>query len=293
MANSSYILKYNPLPIIFEKGNYYHHLKALSFLEESDESQLLDVSKQARSSQNKDGGWPWLGRWDFKERIPASVTDTAYILATLVDAGLDIHSVQVKRATAFLLQAQRDDGGWSENPQLRQTISESWTWFSVDHSVTWITGLVITALIKAGYPSNAPYIFKARAFLKSLQNEEGGWPSHAGSKDPQSTDMWTIEDIISALLTVGEKRNSKIIKRAENAILKHRDRWKEPVENPLGVFLMLGYDTEHPYVQECIRHLLENQKEDGGWGYYNNWPSSPDQTVRWLEILLKYGVRVA
>ena len=37
MENSSYILKYNPLPVIFEKGNYYHHLKALSFLEDRDE----------------------------------------------------------------------------------------------------------------------------------------------------------------------------------------------------------------------------------------------------------------
>ena len=292
MGNSSYILKYNPIPSIFEKGNYYHHLKALSVLEERDESKLLDVLKKARSSQNEDGGWQWLGRWGFEEKIPSSVTDTAYILSTLLDAGLDIHSEEVKRASVFLLETQRDDGGWSENPQLRKTMSDSWTWFSVDYSVTWITGLVITALIKAGYPSDNPCIFKAKGFLKNLQNDEGGWPSHAGSKELGSTDMWTMEDIISALLTSGEKRNSKIIKRAEDAILKHRDRWKEPVENPLGIFYILGYGKGHQYVEECIRHLLENQKEDGGWGYYNSWRSSPDQTVHWLEILLKYGVRV-
>jgi hypothetical protein len=54
---------------------------------------------------------------------------------------------------------------------------------------------------------------------------------------------------------------------------------------------MLGYDREHEYVTECIRHLLENQREDGGWGFYNDWNSSSDQTVRWLEVLLKYGVK--
>lgn len=293
MGNSSYTLKYNPVPFIFEKGNYYHHLKALSFLEKKDESQLLDVIEQAKSSQYGDGGWPWLGWWEFQEKVPGSITDTAGILTALLDAGLDIDSEVVKRASDFLLETQRDDGGWSESPQLRKTMSESWSWFSVDHSVTWITALVITALIKAGYPSDTPSIVKATRFLKSFQNREGGWPSHTGSKELETTDMWTMEDVISALLTAGEKRDSKVIRNAENAVLKHHDRWKEPVENPLGVFFVLGYGQGHQYVQECISYLWENQKEDGGWGFYNDWSSSTDQTVRWLEILLKYGVSVA
>ncbi|HEY40794.1 MAG TPA: terpene cyclase/mutase family protein [Dehalococcoidia bacterium] len=287
-----HILKYDPVPCIFEKGNSYHHLRALSFLAERDDSRLLDVLKKVKSSQNADGGWSWLGRWESNEKIPSSVTDTAYYLPPLVDSGVDIDSEEVKRASAFLLEAQRDDGGWAENPELRKTMWESWTWFSVDHSVTWITGLVINALIKAGYPHDAPPITRATGFLKSMQNEEGGWPSHIGVPQPGNTDMWTMEDVISALLGCGETRDSDIIRKAEDAIVKHRDRWQEPVENPLGVFLTLGYDREHEYVEECILHLLENQKEDGGWGFYNEWNSSPDQTVRWLEILLKYGVRI-
>lgn len=286
-----YILKYDPIPGIFEKGNSYHHLKALSVLAERDDSRLLDVLKNVKSSQNADGGWPWLGRWEFNEKVPSSVTDTADYLPPLVDTGVDIHSREVVKASSFLLEAQRGDGGWSENPELRKTMWESWTWFSVDHSVTWITGLVVKALLKAGYLPDGPGIVKAAGFLKSMQNEEGGWPSHTDIPESVTSDMWTMEDVISALLSCGETKDSEIIKKAEKAILNHRDRWQEPVENPLGVFLMLGYDREHEYVGECIRHLLENQKEDGGWGYYNEWNSSPDQTVRWLEILLKYGVR--
>ena len=289
---SNYILKRDPLPGILEKGNYHHVLKTLSFIGERDESKLLDMLKKARSSQNDNGGWPWMGRWDFDEKIPSSVTDTATVLPALLDAGMDRDSDEVKRGIAFLLETQRDDGGWSESPQLRKTISDSWTWFSVDHGVTWITGRVIMALVRAGQPSDAPYIVSARGFLKSLQNKEGGWPSHAGSKEPENTDMWTMEEIISALLATGERKDSKIIRKAENALVIHRDRWQEPVENPLGVFYILGYERGHQYVDECIRHLIENQKEDGGWGYYNSWPSHPDQTVHWLEILLKYGIRV-
>jgi squalene cyclase len=286
-----YVLKYDPVPGIFEKGNSYHQLKALSFLAERDDSRLIDILKNVKSSQNADGGWSWLGRWDFDEKIPSSITDTAYYLPLLIDAGADIHSEEVTKASAFLLESQRDDDGWAENPELRKTMQESWLWFSVDHSVTWITGLVINALIKAGYLPDTPAIIKATGFLRSMQNEEGGWPSHAGVPEPGSTDMWTMEEIISALLNCGETKGSEIIKKAENAIVKHRDRWKEPVENPLGTFLILGYDREHEYVEECIHHLLDNQKEDGGWGFYNEWDSSPDQTVRWLEVLLKHGVR--
>ncbi len=287
-----YILKYNPIPSIFEKGISYHHLKALSFLAERGDSRLLDVLKNIKSSQNADGGWPWLGRWEFKEKVPSSVTDTANYLPPLVGCGADIHSEEVVKASAFLLEKQRDDGGWAENPELRKTMWESWIWFSVDHSVTWITGLVITALLKAGHPHDAPSIVKAVAFLKSMQNGEGGWPSHEGIPESETTDMWTMEEVISALLSCGATKESEIIKKAESAILNHRDRWQEPVENPLGVFLMLGYDRQHEYVAECIRHLLDNQKEDGGWGYYNNAPSHIDQTVRWLETLLKYGVKI-
>jgi squalene cyclase len=277
-----YTLKYDPIPGIFERGNSYHHLKALAFLAGRDDSRLFDVLKNVKSSQNADGGWPWLGRWEFDEKIPSSITDTTYYLPALVDCGVDIHSREVIRASAFLLEAQKDDGGWSENPELRKTMEESW-----------ITGLVIKALLKAGYPPDTPPIVKAMSFLKSMQNEEGGWPSHAGTPEPGSTDMWTMEDIIPALLSCGEAKDSEIIKKAEKAILNHRDRWQEPVENPLGVFLILGYDREHEYIAECIRHLLDNQKEDGGWGYYSEWNSSSDQTVRWLEVLLKYGVKTS
>ncbi|UCB42066.1 MAG: terpene cyclase/mutase family protein [Dehalococcoidales bacterium] len=287
-----YILKYDPIPSIFEKGNSYHKLKALSFLAERDDSRLLDVLQRVKSSQNADGGWPWLGRWEFDEKVPSSISDTAYYLPPLVDCGVDIHSEEVVKASAFLLKAQSDDGGWAENPELRKTMEESWTWFSVDHSVTWITGLVINTLLKAGHPLDASSIVKAVTFLKSMQNDEGGWPSHASVPEPSSTEMWTMEEVISALLNCGETKDSEIIKKAESTILNHRDRWQEPVENPLGVFLMLGYDRGHEYVAKCIGHLLENQKEDGGWGYYNEWDSSPDQTVRWLEVLLEYGVRI-
>jgi hypothetical protein len=293
MTMPDYTLKYDPVPLIFEKGNRYHQLKALSFLVESDDSRLLNILRDMKSSQNADGGWSWLGRWDFDDKIPSSVTDTAYYLPPLIDVGIDINSEEIRRAAAFLLEAQRDDGGWAENPELRKTMWESWTWFSVDHSVTWITGLVITALVKAGHPPDTPAIVKAIRFLKSMQNEEGGWPSHAGIPEPGSTDMWTMEEVISALLSCGETKDSAVIRKAENAIVKHRDRWQEPVENPLDAFLMLGYNRGHQYVEECIRHLLENQKEDGGWGYYNEWRSTPDQTVRWLEVLLKYGVRTS
>jgi len=286
-----YALKYDPVPIIFKQGNNYHILRALNFLGKKYTDKLNDILTKIRAAQNDDGGWPWLGRWGFDEKIPSSITDTAYIIPTLIDTGTNTFPEELERALTFLLETQREDGGWSESPQLGKTMSASWTWFSVDHSVTWITGLVITALTKAGHPPDTPNIRKARRFLKGLQNREGGWPSHTGLEESESTDMWAMEDVISALLATGEKKSSKTIKKAEDAILIHRDRWKEPVENPLGVFFMLGYDKEHQYVDECIHYLLENQKEDGGWGYYSIWRSSPDQTVHWLEILLKLGVR--
>jgi hypothetical protein len=74
--------------------------------------------------------------------------------------------------------------------------------------------------------------------------------------------------------------------------VKHRERWKDPSENPLGIFVTLGYEFKHLFVQECLTQLIENQHADGGWGFYNNWPSNPDLVTTLIPHLLKLGIEL-
>jgi prenyltransferase beta subunit len=281
-------LKFDAFSFVMERGKAHRRLEVLLALGRRGESFDRFVA-ELWDSQNADGGWSWMGRWPFEEERPSSVYDTAVVLGLILRAGESRGSVRVEKAVSFLFSMQRDDGGWGENPRVHKAILKGWIWYSVEHSVTWITATVINALILAGYRTD-PRVVRALDYLRNMQNEEGGWPSHVGASG--RTDMWTMEEIVEAFVNAGEPRDSPVFAKALEAILKYRERWKEPAENPLGVFVKLGYGLEHPYVKECVDYLVAGQHEDGGWGYYNEWESKPGPTAQLIRHLVKLGVRV-
>jgi hypothetical protein len=280
-------LKYNAISYVMNNGKPHHKMKVLIILNKKDEARKL--LKDLKKSQNSDGGWAWLGWWPFDEPRPSSTYDTAYILDLFLGAGEKSTSECIKKAVNFLFSTQHPDGGWSESPKISKAIKKEWVWYSTQYSITWITARIISVLIDAGYRSD-PRIHKALGYLRGMQNKEGGWPSH--EEAPQRTDLWTMEDIIEAFVKMGEQKNSSTIKNALDAIVKHRERWKDPSENPLGIFVILGYELKHPYVQECLDQLVENQHADGGWGFYNNWPSNPDTVSAFIPHLLILGIEL-
>ncbi len=199
-----------------------------------------------------------------------------------------------KRAVAFLFQNQKEDGGWSENPELKETIPNKWSWVSTEHS-GYQTADAINALSEAGY-SRDPRVAKAVNFFLRTQNEEGGWPSYVSPDYPyEGSDIAAMDHIVTALLRFRELKNSPVLKRAVDALLKHREDWKEPVDGAavLCVFLMLDYPLNHEYVRELVANLTASQRPDGGWNWFGDLPSNPAQTVDCLEPLVKCGIKVA
>jgi squalene-hopene/tetraprenyl-beta-curcumene cyclase len=61
-----------------------------------------------RRSQQKDGSW--YGRWGMNY-----VYGTWSVLCALIAVGVDRRSTEVRRAVAWLVSAQNDDGGWGES----------------------------------------------------------------------------------------------------------------------------------------------------------------------------------
>jgi len=244
---------------------------------------------ELKSLQNLDGGWPW----QLQRDKPSGISQTARSLELLLKAGERKDSNTAKRAIAFLFQMQKEDGGWSENPELEEVIPKDWSWVSTEHS-GYQTADAINALVEAGYLRDAR-VAKAVNFLYQAQNEEGGWPSYVSPDRPYGgSDIAAMDHIVTALLGFGEPRNSLVLKRAVDALLKHREYWKEPVDGAavLCVFVMLDYPLNHEYVRELVSYLIESQRPDGGWNWFGDLPSSPAQTVDCLEQLVKCGIKV-
>jgi len=277
-------LRYNAVFYILENGNAHHKLQMFLLGLESEDKQKL--VRELKSMQNQNGGWPW----QLLKDNPSGISQTARTLELLLRTGENKDSNTVKRAVSFLLQRQKPDGGWSENPELNGIIPKEWSWISTRHS-GYQTADVINALAEAGYAKDTR-IVKAIGFLRNAQNEEGGWPSYVGPDYPfEGSDIATTDHIVSAFLKLGEPKNSPLIENAVKALVKHRESWKEPIDaaTALCVFLMLDYPTSHEYVEELVANLIRTQRPDGGWNYFGDLPSNPGQTLDCLEQLIKCG----
>ncbi|MDH5783896.1 MAG: terpene cyclase/mutase family protein [Candidatus Bathyarchaeota archaeon] len=281
-------LKYDAVSYVLQTGNPFHKLK-LSLISNTQPEEQQKLVKQLRSLQNPDGGWPW----QLQEGKPSGTSQTARTLELLLKAGENEDSNTAKCSVAFLFQMQKEDGGWSENPELREIIPQKWSWISTQHS-GYQAADAVNALIEEGY-SNDARVAKAVNFFYRAQNEEGGWPSYV-SPDHQheSSDIAAMDHVVSALLSFGEPKDSVVLRRAVDALLMQRENWKEPVDGTavLCVFLMLDYPLNHEYVRELVANLIESQRPDRGWNWFDDLPSNPAQTVDSIEQLIRCGVEV-
>jgi len=277
-------LEYDAVDYSRTNGNLYEKLYLAHALGEVPDPEL---SQELIGLQNPDRGWPW----GLERGKPSGVGTSSRVLELLLKTGLQKESEVCSKALFFLLSLQREDGGWSENPELSGLVPKDWIWVSTTHSMTHLTGDVINALIEAGKSRN-PNTARAVTFLKETQNEEGGWPSHLGPEYTHGTDIAGMDVIVKALLRAGEPPESDIFERAVEVIVKERKDWSLPVcgASVLNVFIKLGYPSEHEHVRELTKALLGGQRPDGGWNWMEDLPSNPAQTVYCVKQLKKCGV---
>jgi hypothetical protein len=274
-------LRYDAASYVLEKGNAYHKLKLAHILgKEEDYPPLVD---DLLSTQNEDGGWPWLQ----EAGNPSGVSDTAKVLELLAQVGVEPSSEPIRNGASYLLERQNEDGGWSESSDLAGIILREWTWVSTKHS-GYQTADAVNALFEAGFSGEETG--RAVEFLLAAQNEEGGWDSHVGPRPNPGSDVATTDHIITALLRHGESRDSAAIRGAEGMLREKLGEMDSPVNMAaaLSCFTELGYPPGDRCVAELVDRLIEAQRPDGGWNWFGDLPSNPSQTVDCLEQLEKF-----
>ncbi len=130
-------------------------------------------------------------------------------------------------ATNRLKDAQLPNGGWEFNP----------TWGPDSNT----TALAIQALVAAGEPPTSTVIVSGTAYLKTLQNDDGGFPWTKPSPWGTDTDANSTALVIQALIAVGQNPLDPA--------------WTRPGGNPLSALLAL-------------------QQPDGGFNYQAAFPGS-------------------
>ncbi len=117
-----------------------------------------------RREQEADGSW--FGRWGTNY-----IYGTWSVLAALNAADADMRSPEIRRAAAWLLDRQRDDGGWGE---CEQSYWPGMPHGGAPYSTPSQTAWALLGLMAAGEADN-PAVVRGIAFLIDSRDRNGKW----------------------------------------------------------------------------------------------------------------------
>ena len=200
---------------------------------ESDLEAVKIAREWVEGLQSKDGGWGAFDADNDKEFLnnlpfadhgalldPPTADVTARCISMLAQLGEPIDSPRMKAALGWLEKEQEAEGSWFGR------------W-----GVNYIYGTwsVLCALGRAGIDSGHPMVARAVAWLKAVQNEDGGWGEGCASYalDRQGHEAFRSTASQTAWATLG---------------------------------LMAVGEAKSPPVARGIEWLVANQGDDGLWG---------------------------
>ncbi len=213
------------------------------------------------SFQCRDGGWAafdkdvtqrWLQDVPFADHNaildPSCADLTGRVLELLGKLGFSRDDIRIRRAFTFLRKTQENDGSWIGR------------W-----GVNYIYGTwqVLRGLAAMGEDMRQPWLVRARDWLESCQNEDGGWGETCASYDnpklkgqgpsTASQTSWALMGLMAAL-PPGEHPARKSIRRGIEWLIARQSAdgsWPEPETTGTGFprVFYLKYDM-----------------------YRNNWP---------------------
>ncbi len=117
-----------------------------------------------RREQEADGSW--FGRWGTNY-----IYGTWSVLAALNAAGADANASEIRRAASWVLDRQRDDGGWGE---CEQSYWPGMPHGGAPYSTPSQTAWALLGLMAAGETDN-PAVARGIAFLIDARDRNGNW----------------------------------------------------------------------------------------------------------------------
>lgn len=295
-------MKYNPIRFVLEKGDETTRLDLLEFLGLLNSNEAMGLILNLLKTQMANGGFPS----KFDPKI-ASIKETCRTSVLLLRCGIPVDRLNIQAAVNFLLKHQRENGGWSENPEL--SIPKEIVELSNEKSITWITADVIDLLRKTGLGSETACL-KALNWLRTIQSRDGGWFMFEGNgfegTDPDSTAriVFLMKEVYGEndpVYVKGRQLTEKFLDSvAEDAerryyVAPKGEKRTNDIYHLTHLFLAPLVDTEKRIESGCdlndkrikgiMNAIINAQCKDGGWRPFWSNESDPIYTVLALKLL--------
>ncbi|MAC76101.1 MAG: squalene--hopene cyclase [Phycisphaerae bacterium] len=252
------------------------------------------------------------------------VWDTGIALYALTDCGLDLDDPRCDRAARWLREKEcRFQGDWVRNLDSAVPFSG---WYFEYHNAWYPdvddTAMVAMALYRTGGDSNVAAAKRGLAWMRSMQNQDGGWAAfdrtvdrpileyipfadHNAMQDPSCPDI--TGRVLECLSWMGLTKSDPTVRKAIDYVKRHQEpegcwfgRWG--VNYIYGTWqsvigpIRCGEDPRQPWIQKAAAWLESVQKADGSFGetamsyedrsLMGSGPSTASQTA-WAAMTLQ------
>jgi hypothetical protein len=229
-----------------------------------------------RGTEREDGGIPFIDNQDVWVNALAGLTLQANGLYPDVQDEL----------ASFLLYRQQNNGGWAFTDGVAQTETDS-------------TANVVQMLLQRDRNRYVPAVDRALEYFRSLQRDDGGYPTYEREGDSEIT--MTANVLLVQSMCVGRhpdlepnlRRACQFILERQHSDGRFEKSWS--VCETYSIFRVLwaldAYTAtiEAPRVEtaraRALRYLRESQNENGGWGQGSGQPSDALSTAYALASL--------
>jgi len=258
---------------IGEKGTNLEKARINCILHGSNPPQ--DVVQGLYQLQNEDGGFPF----GMVKGNPSTINETTVALWWIEE--LDLLSYpNANQAFAYLLTAQREDGGWDEDPRLAQEILPSWIQAG-DLKTRLYLSAYSTYWLAVGNHQSLPAFRKAIHFLLRHQDQTGKIYGYLHN-------TWIATGVF---LMAGDRyakvANLGIQALAETPVAKWDD---SQIAWALDCLSRGGLPKNHSFIEGCLNELYGRQRSDGSWASEDGEAFAVGATIQVLKVMKRYNL---
>jgi len=230
------------------------------------------------------GGWAF----EFRNDFYPDVDDTAFVLMALQRVDFPDKArmeAATRRALAWLLAMQNDDGGWgafdhNNDRQFLCHIPFADHNAMIDPSTADVTARVVECLGRFGWPATHPVVERAVKFLLKDQTDDGSWFGRWGVNYVYGT-SGVLRALETVALTAREYCQRAVgwlreVQNADGGFGESIASYYNPARKGQGVStasqtawgligLLAASEPGDPAITHAVKHLVERQQADGSW----------------------------